>query len=94
MLLSKRRTPFGWRTNIAKKLLNVERGGAFYQPAFCWPAESTWIDRSRCFSNMICTFCTANKQAFKVAFVSVLQLAQHRRLSKVGTVTLEWTWSA
>jgi hypothetical protein len=43
---------------------------------------------------MICTFCTANKQAFKVAFVSVLQLAQHRRLSKVGTVTLEWTWSA
>jgi hypothetical protein len=27
-----------------------------------------------------------NKQAFKAAFVSVLQLAQHLRLSKVGTV--------
>jgi hypothetical protein len=40
---------------------------------------------------MICTFRTANKQAFKAAFVSVLQLAQHLRLSKVGTVSVDGT---
>jgi hypothetical protein len=40
---------------------------------------------------MICTFRAANKQAFKAAFVSVLQLAQHLRLSKVGTVSVEGT---
>jgi transposase len=39
----------------------------------------------------ICTFRTANKQAFKAAFVSVLQLAQHLRLSKVGTVSIDGT---
>jgi hypothetical protein len=33
------------------------------------------------FLQSICTFCTANKQAFKAAFVSMLQLAQHLRLS-------------
>jgi hypothetical protein len=33
MLLSKRRTPFGWRVNITKKFLNVEFGGASYQYA-------------------------------------------------------------
>jgi hypothetical protein len=33
MLLNKRRTPFGWRTNITRKLLNVERGVASYQYA-------------------------------------------------------------
>ena len=32
-----------------------------------------------------------NKQAFKAAFVSVLQLAQHLRLSKVGTVSVDGT---
>ena len=39
----------------------------------------------------ICTFRTANKQAFEAAFVSVLQLAQHLRLSKVGTVSVDGT---
>jgi hypothetical protein len=39
----------------------------------------------------ICTFRTANKQAFKATFVSVLQLAQHLRLSKVGTVSIDGT---
>ena len=48
----------------------------------------------------ICAFRTANKQAFKAAFVpacrggagrSVLQLAQHLRLSKVGTVSIDGT---
>ena len=39
----------------------------------------------------ICTFRTANRQAFEAAFVSVLQLAQHLRLSKVGTVSVDGT---
>jgi transposase len=39
----------------------------------------------------ICAFRTANKQAFEAAFVSVLQLAQHLRLSKVGTVSVDGT---
>ena len=39
----------------------------------------------------ICTFRAANKQAFKAAFVSGLQLAQHLRLSKVGTVSVDGT---
>jgi hypothetical protein len=39
----------------------------------------------------ICTFRTASKRAFKAAFVSVLQLAQHLRLSKVGTVSIDGT---
>ena len=39
----------------------------------------------------ICAFRTSNKQAFKAAFVSVLQLAQHLRLSKVGTVSIDGT---
>jgi len=39
----------------------------------------------------ICSFRTANKQAFEAAFVSVLQLAQHLRLSKVGTVSVDGT---
>jgi transposase len=39
----------------------------------------------------ICTFRTANKRAFKAAFVSVLQPARHLRLSKVGTVSIDGT---
>jgi transposase len=39
----------------------------------------------------ICAFRTANKHAFEAAFVSVLQLAQHLRLSKVGTVSVDGT---
>ena len=39
----------------------------------------------------ICAFRISNKQAFKAAFVSVLQLAQHLRLSKVGTVSIDGT---
>jgi len=37
MLLNKRRTPFGLRANITKKLLSVERNGASCQYArtFC-----------------------------------------------------------
>jgi len=31
MLLNKRRTPFGWRANITKNLLNVEWDGASYK---------------------------------------------------------------
>src|SRR6185312_908217 len=39
----------------------------------------------------ICTFRTANEAAFQAAFVSVLQLAQHLRLTKVGTVSVDGT---
>jgi transposase len=39
----------------------------------------------------ICTFRATNKQAFEAAFVRVLQRAQHLRLSKVGTVSVEGT---
>jgi hypothetical protein len=39
----------------------------------------------------ICALRTAGKQAFKAAFVSVLQRAQHLRLSKVGTVSVDAT---
>lgn len=39
----------------------------------------------------ICTFRTANETAFQAAFVSVLQLAQHLRLTKVGTVSVDGT---
>ena len=36
--------------------MNVDLGGASYQYArtFCWPAESTWTARRRCFCRMIC----------------------------------------
>ena len=39
----------------------------------------------------ICTFRTANKQAFQAAFTTVLQLAQHLRLTKVGTISIDGT---
>lgn len=39
----------------------------------------------------ICAFRTANKAAFEAAFVSVLQLAQHLRLTQLGTVSLDGT---
>ena len=39
----------------------------------------------------ICTFRTANEAAFKAAFVSVLQLAHHLRLTQVGTVSVDGT---
>ncbi len=39
----------------------------------------------------ICTFRTTNETAFKAAFVSVLQLAQHLRLTRVGTVSVDGT---
>ena len=39
----------------------------------------------------ICTFRTTNENAFQAAFVSVLQLAQHLRLTKVGTVSVDGT---
>jgi hypothetical protein len=39
----------------------------------------------------ICTFRTANEAAFRAAFVSVLQLAQHLRLTQVGTVSVDGT---
>ncbi|MEY2880429.1 MAG: hypothetical protein RLZZ15_2809 [Verrucomicrobiota bacterium] len=39
----------------------------------------------------ICVFRTANEAAFKAAFVTVLQLAQHLKLTKVGTVSLDGT---
>ena len=39
----------------------------------------------------ICTFRTANKAAFEAAFVSVLQLAHHLKLTKVGTVSVDGT---
>ena len=37
----------------------------------------------------ICEFRTANKAAFDAAFVSVLQLAQHLKLTKLGTVSVD-----
>jgi len=37
----------------------------------------------------ICAFRTANQQAFEAAFVTVLQMAKHLRLTKVGTVSLD-----
>ena len=39
----------------------------------------------------ICEFRSANAPAFKAAFVTVLQLAQHLNLSKVGTVSIDGT---
>lgn len=39
----------------------------------------------------ICEFRTANEQAFQAAFVTVLQMAQHLRLTKVGTISLDGT---
>ncbi len=39
----------------------------------------------------ICAFRTANAAAFRAAFVSVLQLAQHLRLTQVGTVSVDGT---
>ena len=39
----------------------------------------------------ICEFRTANERAFKAAFVTVLQLAQHLHLAKVGTVSIDGT---
>ena len=39
----------------------------------------------------ICAFRVANRVAFQAAFVSVLQLAQHLRLTRVGTVSIDGT---
>ncbi len=39
----------------------------------------------------ICTFRTANEAAFKAAFVTVLQMAQHLKLTKLGTVSIDGT---
>jgi hypothetical protein len=39
----------------------------------------------------ICAFRTANKAAFKAAFVTVLQMAQHLKLTKLGTVSIDGT---
>ena len=39
----------------------------------------------------ICTFRTANETAFRAAFTTVLQLAQHLRLTKVGTISIDGT---
>jgi hypothetical protein len=39
----------------------------------------------------ICAFRVANKVAFQAAFVSVLQLARHLRLTRVGTVSIDGT---
>jgi transposase len=39
----------------------------------------------------ICAFRSGNETAFKAAFVTVLQLAQHLKLTKVGTVSLDGT---
>ncbi|MGH8335721.1 MAG: transposase [Gammaproteobacteria bacterium] len=39
----------------------------------------------------ICEFRSANERAFKAAFVTVLQLAQHLRLTKVGAVSIDGT---
>ena len=37
----------------------------------------------------ICTFRTANQAAFDAAFVTVLQLAQHLKLTKLGSVSVD-----
>lgn len=39
----------------------------------------------------ICAFRTANEAAFKAAFVTVLQMAQHLKLTKLGTVSIDGT---
>lgn len=39
----------------------------------------------------ICEFRTANKAAFQAAFVTVLQMAHHLQLTKVGTVSVDGT---
>ena len=39
----------------------------------------------------ICAFRSANERAFKAAFVTVLQLAQHLKLTKVGAVSIDGT---
>ena len=54
MLLNKRRTPFGWKVNITKKLLNVGREGASYWYARILLASRIDFDRqTRCFRCMI-----------------------------------------
>ena len=45
MLLNKRRTPFGWRANITKKLLNGGREGASYWYARILLASRIDLDR-------------------------------------------------
>jgi hypothetical protein len=55
MLLNKRRTPFGWRANITKKLLHVERDCASCQHARILLASRIDLDRqTRCFCRMVC----------------------------------------
>ena len=39
----------------------------------------------------ICAFRTANQAAFEAAFVTVLQMAQHLKLTKLGTVSVDGT---
>src|ERR1039457_982148 len=39
----------------------------------------------------ICVFRTANRAAFQAAFVTVLQLAQQLRLTRMGTVSVDGT---
>ena len=39
----------------------------------------------------VCAFRTANAKAFQAAFVTVLQLAQHLKLTKVGAVNIDGT---
>jgi len=39
----------------------------------------------------ICAFRTANEAAFQAAFVTVLQMAQHLKLTKLGTVSIDGT---
>ena len=39
----------------------------------------------------ICAFRSANEKAFRAAFVTVLQLAQQLKLTKVGTVSIDGT---
>ena len=45
MLLNKRRTPFGWRANIIKKLLNGVREGVSYWYARILLASRIDVDR-------------------------------------------------
>ena len=47
MLLNKRRTPFGWRATITKRLLNVGWDGAFYEYACILLASRIDLDRQR-----------------------------------------------
>ena len=45
MLFNKRRTPFGWRADVTKKLQNVEWGGASYRYVRILPASRIDLDR-------------------------------------------------